>query len=191
MNAQEIILSPEEQTELSRRVRSATISQRYQPSRPADPAGSPRLFADRDRSYDRFLAPHDHLLVPALSNAEIGRFARQTGSWAGAVCRVLEQVTQPRIGEPRWSCRSMARVAGISVTSAHRLWAANDLKLHLTRTFTLSNDPNFEEKFGDVIGLYLGPSDKALVLYCDEKSQVQALERTQPGLPLWIGHIRT
>ncbi|MDU8490571.1 IS630 family transposase, partial [Pseudomonas syringae pv. actinidiae] len=60
---------------------------------------------------------------------------------------------------------------------------------HLTRTFKLSNDPNFEEKFWDVIGLYLDPPDKALVLCCDEKSQVQALERTQPGLPLGIGHM--
>jgi transposase len=86
-----------------------------------------------------------------------------------AVCRVLEQVTQPRIGESRWSCRSMARVAGILATSVHRLWAANDLKPHLTRTFKLSNDPHIEEKFWDVIGLYLDPPDKALVLYCDEK----------------------
>ncbi|WP_420902694.1 IS630 family transposase [Pseudomonas proteolytica] len=107
------------------------------------------------------------------------------------VHRVLEQFFQPRIGEPRWSCRSMARAAGISATRVHKLWAANDLKSHLTRTFKLSNDPNFEEKFWDVIGLYLDPPDKALVLCFDEKSQMQALERTQPGLPLGIGHIRT
>ncbi|APP99849.1 IS630 family transposase ISPsy32 [Pseudomonas syringae pv. actinidiae] len=85
----------------------------------------------------------------------------------------------------------MAQVAGISPASVQRIWAANDIKPHLTRTFKLSNDPNFEEKFWDVIGLYLDPPDKALVLCCDEKSQVQALERTQPGLPLGIGHIRT
>ena len=85
----------------------------------------------------------------------------------------------------------MVRVAGISATSVHRLWAANDLKPHLTRTFKLSNDPHFEEKFWDVIGLYLDPPDTALVLCCDEKSQVQARERTQPGLPLGIGHVRT
>jgi hypothetical protein len=72
-----------------------------------------------------------------------------------------------------------------------RLWAANDIKPHLSRTFKLSNDKQFEEKFWDVIGLYLDPPDKALVLCCDEKSQCQALERTQPGLPLSIGHIRT
>ncbi|RMQ23346.1 Transposase, partial [Pseudomonas syringae pv. delphinii] len=78
-----------------------------------------------------------------------------------AMARVLEQVVQPRIGQPRWSCRSMAQVAGISPASVQRIWAANDIKPHLTRTFKLSNDPNFEEKFWDVIGLYLDPPDKA------------------------------
>src|SRR5438876_4522299 len=85
----------------------------------------------------------------------------------------------------------MARAVGISAASVQRLWAANDIKPHLSRTFKLSNDKQFEEKFWDVIGLYLDPPDKALVLCCDEKSQCQALERTQPGLPLGIGHIKT
>lgn len=107
------------------------------------------------------------------------------------VQRVLEQVTQPRIRERRWSRRSMARAAGISATSVDKIWAANDLEPHLTRTFKRPNDPHFEEKFWDVIGLYLDPPDKALVLCCDENSQVQALERTQPGFALTIGHIRT
>jgi hypothetical protein len=85
----------------------------------------------------------------------------------------------------------MARAAGISPASVQRLWAASEIKPHLWRTFKLSNDKRFEEKFWDVIGLYLNPPEKALVLCCDEKSQCQALERTQPGLPLGIGHIRT
>jgi hypothetical protein len=85
----------------------------------------------------------------------------------------------------------MAQVAGISPASVQRIWAANDIKPLLTRTLKLSNDPHFEKKFWDVSGLYLDPPDKALVLCCDGKSQVQALERTQPGLPLSIGHIRT
>jgi len=85
----------------------------------------------------------------------------------------------------------MARASGISVGSVHALWRANGVKPHLTRTFKVSNDPNFEQKFWDVIGLYLNPPDKALVLCCDEKSQCQALERTQPGLPLGLGQIRT
>lgn len=95
------------------------------PSYPSDPAGSPRLFADRNRSFDRFLDPHDHLLVPAFSRLQLdglldkpGR-GRKTSLPADAECRVLEQVAQPRIDEPRWSCRSMARVAGISATSVH------------------------------------------------------------------------
>ena len=85
----------------------------------------------------------------------------------------------------------MARHAQVSPATVQRLWSANDIKSHLTRTFKLSKDKQFEAKFWDVIGLYLNPPDKALVLCCDEKSQCQALERTQPGLPLGIGHIRT
>lgn len=72
-----------------------------------------------------------------------------------------------------------------------RLWSKNDLKPHIVKTFKLSNDPKFEEKFWDVIGLYLDPPEKALVLCCDEKSQCQALERTQLGLPLAPGRPRT
>jgi hypothetical protein len=78
----------------------------------------------------------------------------------------------------------MSRHAGVSASSVQRLWSSNDLKPHRLKTFKLSNDPKFEEKFWDVIGLYLDPPAKALVLCCDEKSQCQALERTQLGLPL-------
>lgn len=85
----------------------------------------------------------------------------------------------------------MADHVGISPDSVHRIWQANDLKPHLIRTFKISNDKRFEEKFWDVIGLYLNPPERALVLCCDEKSQCQALERMQPGLPLGVGHITT
>src|SRR5215831_18096328 len=78
----------------------------------------------------------------------------------------------------------MAREAGVSKSTVQRIWNHNDLKPHRLETFKISNDPNFEEKFWDVIGLYLDPPEKALVLCCDEKSQCQALERTQRGLPL-------
>lgn len=105
--------------------------------------------------------------------------------------RVLTEVTRPPKGRARWSVRSMARHAGISKTKVQQLWARNDLKPHRTRTFKISKDPHFESKFWDIIGLYLEPPLKALVLCCDEKSQCQALERTQPGLPLGVGHIRT
>ena len=78
----------------------------------------------------------------------------------------------------------MGRHAGMSHSTVQRIWAKNELKPHLLKTFKLSNDPKFEEKFWDVIGLYLDPPAKALVLCCDENSQCQALERTQLGLPL-------
>jgi transposase len=104
---------------------------------------------------------------------------------------VITQVVRPPQGRRRWSCRSMARHAGVSKSQVHRLWQANELKPHLRRTFKLSNDRHFERKFWDVIGLYLNPPEKALVVCCDEKSQCQALERTQPGLPLGNGHIAT
>jgi len=104
---------------------------------------------------------------------------------------VLTRATQPPKGKTRHSVRTMARMANVSVGTVHALWRANDIKPHLTRTFKLSTDPQFETKFWDVIGLYLNPPDRALVLCCDEKSQCQALERTQPGLPLGVGHIKT
>jgi transposase len=105
--------------------------------------------------------------------------------------KVLVECVRPPPGRTRWTVRSMAEHAGISPATVQRLWQANEIKPHLTRTFKLSNDKHFEEKFWDVIGLYLNPPDRALVLCCDEKSQCQALERTQPGLPLGMGHIRT
>jgi transposase len=105
--------------------------------------------------------------------------------------QIITQATRPPPQRTRWSVRSLARQVGVSPASVQRVWAANDIKPHLTHTFKLSNDPQFEAKFWDVIGLYLEPPTKALVLCCDEKSQCQALERTQPGLPLGLGHIRT
>jgi transposase len=108
-----------------------------------------------------------------------------------AVRMVLDQAVTPPATVGRWSCRTMARKAGVSKATVQRLWAANDIKPHLSRTFKLSQDKQFEAKFWDVIGLYLNPPEKALILCCDEKSQCQALERTQPGLPLGVGHIKT
>lgn len=103
---------------------------------------------------------------------------------AAQVARVITEATRPPKGRRRWSIRSMSRHAGISASSVQRIWSSNDLKPHRLKTFKLSNDPAFEAKFWDVIGLYLNPPERALVLCCDEKSQCQALERTQLGLPL-------
>jgi len=98
--------------------------------------------------------------------------------------------TQPR-GMTHWSCRSMAKAQGVSKNTVNRLWQLHNLKPHLSRTFKLSRDPKFVEKLTDVVGLYLNPPQKALVLCVDEKSQIQALDRTQPGLPLKKGRCGT
>ena len=90
-----------------------------------------------------------------------------------------------------WSARKLARAVGLSHTSVQRIWAAHGLKPHLTKRFKLSNDKRFAEKVTDIVGLYLDPPDKALVLAVDEKSQIQALDRTQPGLPLKKGRAGT
>jgi transposase len=90
-----------------------------------------------------------------------------------------------------WSVRTMAKAVGISHTSVQRIWAEAGLKPHLVARFKVSNDPMFEEKVTDVVGLYLNPPDRALVLCVDEKSQIQALDRTQPGLPLKKGRAAT
>jgi len=90
-----------------------------------------------------------------------------------------------------WSGRSMAAAAGISYSSIQRIWRAHGLKPHLVKTFNVSRDKNFAAKVEDVVGLYLNPPDKALVLCVDEKSQIQALDRTQPGLPLKKGRAGT
>lgn len=95
----------------------------------------------------------------------------------GRPCRiattVIEQVITGAVNRDRvTSCRKMAKAAGISPATVQRIWAKNDIKPHVTRTFKLSNDVHFEEKFWDVIGLYLDPPERAVVLCCDEKSQI-------------------
>ena len=90
-----------------------------------------------------------------------------------------------------WSCRTMARAQGVSAATVQRIWDAHGLQPHRVKTFKVSRDPKFVDKLTDVVGLYLNPPDKALVLCVDEKSQIQALQRTQPGLPLKKGRCGT
>jgi transposase len=94
-------------------------------------------------------------------------------------------------GMTHWSCRLLARAQGVSKNTVNRLWQLHNLKPHLSRTFKLSRDPKFLAKLTDVVGLYLNPPQKAVVLCLDEKSQIQALDRTQPGLPLKKGRCGT
>jgi transposase len=98
--------------------------------------------------------------------------------------------TTPK-GQTHWSCRTLAKEFDVSPATVHRIWKARRLKPHLVDTFKLSNDPEFEDKLTDVVGLYLNPPEKAVVLCTDEKSQVQALDRTQPSLPMKPGRAGT
>src|SRR5438552_8494194 len=91
----------------------------------------------------------------------------------------------------QWSCRLMAENQGLSKSTVSNIWRSHNLKPHRVKTFKLSRDPAFLEKLTDVVGLYLNPPDKAIVLCVDEKSQIQALDRTQPGLPMKRGRCGT
>jgi transposase len=105
---------------------------------------------------------------------------------------VIRKTTQekPR-NATHWSTRSMAQAVGLSEKSVRRIWRRHGLKPHLARTFKVSNDPQFAEKLEAIIGLYLNPPEHAIVLCADEKSQIQALDRTQPGLPMKKGRCGT
>ena len=151
--------------------------------------------------------------------AQLGTDRRVVARWrarflSGGVAGLLEDATRP--GRPRsaripahveevvrvtleerpsnsthWSTRSLAAHLGTNATAVARIWRAHGLKPHRVKTFKLSNDPQFIEKLEDIVGLYLSPPEHALVLCCDEKTQIQALDRTQPGLPLKRGRNQT
>jgi transposase len=128
--------------------------------------------------------------------AGLKRDATRPGRKPPLTAEVIARVVQKTLREKpqaatHWSTRTMAQAVGLSHTSVKRIWNAHGLKPHLTRGFKLSNDKRFVEKVQDVVGLYLCPPDKALVLSVDEKSQVQALDRTQPGLPMKKGRAGT
>lgn len=106
--------------------------------------------------------------------------------------KIVEHTTQCKPPcATHWSTNSLAKVLGTSRSTVWRVWRANGLKPHLVRTFKVSNDPRFVEKLIDVVGLYLDPPERAIVFCVDEKSQIQALDRTQPGLPLKKGRCGT
>ena len=145
--------------------------------------------------------------------AELGVHEHTVGKWRRRFVqdRLAGLVDEPRPGRPRtiadevvaqviertlretppdatqWSLRSMAKASGLSHTTIRRIWTAFGLQPHRTETFQLSGDPLFVEKVRDIIGLYLSPPDRAVVLCVDEKSQIQALDRTQPVLPMRPG----
>jgi transposase len=103
---------------------------------------------------------------------------------AAVVERTLHETPQ---SATHWTLRSMAQASGLAPSTIHRIWREHGLKPHRVETFKLSNDPKFVEKVRDIVGLYVNPPEHALVLSVDEKSQIQALDRTQPGLPMKRG----
>lgn len=108
------------------------------------------------------------------------------------VKRVIDATLQSKPkGSTHWSCRLMAASLGLSKSTVSNIWRSHNIKPHRSQTFKLSRDPKFLEKLTDVVGLYLNPPDKAVVLCVDEKTQIQALDRTQPGLPLKKGRCGT
>lgn len=159
------------------------------------------------------------LSAQGLSNIEIGKRIGMSnwmvGEWRKRYLRqgIAGLYDEPRPGGPRsidddaiaalirktlrgkpkdathWTCRSLAEKTGISKSTVQRVWKAFGLQPHRQKHFQLSTDPFFVEKVRDIVGLYLNPPDKALVLCVDEKSQVQALERTQPMLPMGLGYV--
>lgn len=136
---------------------------------------------------ERFIAQG----LPCLWEIAPGRGRKATYS-ADRVKAVIDATLQLKpTGMTHWSCRLMAANQGMSKSTVSNLWRSHNIKPHRTKKFKLSRDPKFLEKLTDVIGLYLNPPDKAIVLCVDEKSQIQALDRTQPGLPLKKGRCGT
>jgi transposase len=132
----------------------------------------------------------------AKGPAGLRRDATRPGRKPPLSAETIQQVVRKTLHEKppgctHWSIRKMAAATGLSRSSIQRIWQAHQLKPHRVKTFKLSNDKHFAEKVQDIIGLYLNPPDKALVFSVDEKSQIQALDRTQPGLPLKKGRCGT
>lgn len=180
---------------LSHWVRSATVSVRWREraqiilavaSGGTDQANAAKLGTTRHR-IARWRARFEAGGVEALKK-DLPRGGRPPKADAGKVAEIIRLTTQTKpANATHWSTRTMAARVGVSDSTVLRIWHAHGLKPHRMETFKLSNDPLFAEKLEAIVGLYLSPPEHALVLCCDEKSQVQALDRTQPGLPMKKG----
>jgi transposase len=128
--------------------------------------------------------------------AKLGEVREGRGPKPSIPAETVEAIVEATLhsrptGQTHWSTRTMAKQFGVSRSTVHEIWSARGLKPHLVKTFKVSTDPAFEEKLVDVVGLYLNPPQRAVVLCMDEKSQVQALDRTQPSLPMKKGRAGT
>jgi len=194
--AEHIELSPEERSRLLKRAHSDTASVRL-----ARRAGMIVLAADgfENKTIGEMIGAgrvqvatwRKRYLAGGLAALErdLPRSGRKRTVDAAEIVRLTTQ-TKPQAAT-QWSTRTLAAVAGVSDSSVQRVWKAHGLKPHRVRRFKVSRDPKFVEKLEDIVGLYMNPPEHALVLCCDEKSQVQALDRTQPGLPLKKGRAAT
>jgi len=150
----------------------------------ADLASDPHTVA---RWRKRFLA-----LRCAGLECDAPRSGRPATARQALATEIVRKTTQEKPANgTHWSTRTLARAMGTTHSLVHRVWQATNLKPHRIKTFKLSNDPQFSEKLVDIVGLYLNPPEHALVLCCDEKSQIQALDRTQKSLPLFPGRLKT
>lgn len=191
-----ISLTDEQRAELERRVRSQTLDVRAVRRAQivllaADGLGNREIA--RELGIGRIQAGcwRDRFAVGGLVAIEgdLPRSGRKPRIDAAEIVRVTTQTTPE--GATHWSTRKLAAQLGISDSTVLKVWRTNGLKPHLVETFKVSRDPKFVEKLEDIVGLYMSPPEHALVLCCDEKSQVQALDRTQPGLPLKKGRAET
>jgi transposase len=198
-NAPVVVLAPEQRAGLEQRARS-----RSHPARVVERARIVLLAAEGRQNLEIAAllkitvkkAARWRVRFLALGMAGLERDAPRPGRpatiTASMVRRVVRMTTQQKPPQAtHWSTRTMARVAGISEASVRRIWHSHGLKPHRVRSFKISNDPAFAEKLEDIVGLYLNPPEHALVLSVDEKSQIQALDRTQPGLPMKKGRGQT
>jgi hypothetical protein len=151
------------------------------------PRPTPIVVVSEEQWRERFVAQG----LPSLWEIAPGRGRKAIYS-SERVKAVIDATLQSKPkGMTHWSCRLMSAQQGISKSTVSNLWRSHNIKPHRTKTFELSRDPKFLQKLTDVVGLYLNPPDKAVVLCIDEKSQIQALNRTQPGLPLKKGRCGT
>jgi transposase len=197
--AEAIILSAEERTTLAGWARGRRLPLRLvQRARIIQLAadGVPSQDIARDLKISRPTVQLWRQRFLALRVAGLEKDAPRPGRLPRISARTIQAVVtatlhQTPANATHWSTRTMAEAHGVSEASVRRIWKQHGLKPHLVKTFKLSRDPAFVEKLCDVVGLYLNPPDKSLVLCVDEKSQIQALDRTQPGLPMKKGRLGT
>ena len=194
--AAEITLIEEQRTELKSRVRSQTLDVRSARRArivllAADGVGNREIARQLEISRGQVISWRNRFAAGGMAAiaGDLPRSGRKPTIDAAEIVRLTTQ-TKPE-GATHWSTRKLAAKLGISDTTVQKVWRANGLKPHLIETFKVSRDPKFVEKLEDIVGLYMSPPEHALVLCCDEKSQVQALDRTQPGLPLKKGKAET